>query len=125
MPGTLLILLIGLALKHYIADYLLQPRWLLAGKGDFTAIGGYVHAGIHVAGSFAVLLAAGIPLSAALPVLAVEFVVHYAIDFIKFRWGGAQHETSPRRFWAEHGLDQLLHQLTYVGMVYFALRAVV
>ena len=28
-----------------------------------------------------------------------------------------------QRFWAMHGLDQLLHQLTYAGMIYFAMLA--
>ena len=27
-------LLIGLEIKHYIADYFLQPGWILAGKGN-------------------------------------------------------------------------------------------
>ncbi len=49
-------LLIGLEIKHYVADYFLQPGWMLGGKGDFRKPGGYAHAGIHAALSFLVLL---------------------------------------------------------------------
>jgi len=123
VPETVLILFVGLELKHYIADYLLQPRWLLAGKGNLLSPGGYVHAGIHVAGSLLVLLLVGLPPGVLATILAAEFVLHYAIDFIKYRYGKADAHAAPWRFWALHGLDQLCHQLTYVGMVYAALRA--
>ena len=47
MFGLFFVLLVGLELKHYIADYFMQPGWILAGKGDFRKPGGYAHAGIH------------------------------------------------------------------------------
>ena len=125
MAETVLILFAGLEIKHYIADYLLQPKWLLGGKGSLTEPGGYVHAAIHVFGSLLVLLLVGVPLPAMAAILAAEFVVHYAIDFSKYRFGGGvQQQTAPWRYWALHGFDQLLHQLTYAGMLYFALRAI-
>lgn len=124
MAGTVLILLIGLELKHYVADYLLQPGWLLRGKGDFMMPGGYVHAGAHVVGSLPVLLVAGVPWPGLLAILAAEFVVHYAIDFVKYRYaGGVQAQSQPWLYWAIHGLDQLLHQLTYAAMIGFSLSA--
>ena len=124
MIVAVLILLAGLEIKHYIADYLLQPPWLLKGKGSFAAPGGYVHAGIHAAGSGIVLFAAQVPVAALLSIIAAEFVVHYLIDFLKYRYGsGVEASTSPWRYWALHGGDQLLHQLTYVAIVGFALTA--
>lgn len=124
MLGTVLILLAGLELKHYVADYLLQPRWLLRGKGSIVAAGGYVHAGIHVLGSLAVLVAARVPLGALLALLVAEFGVHYLIDYVKYRYfSGIRPEAMPARYWAVHGFDQLLHQLTYAGMIGFALLA--
>lgn len=124
MATTVLILFAGLEIKHYVADYLLQPPWLLRGKGSLTQIGGYLHAGIHVFGSLLVFLVAGIPLAAAAAILAGEFVVHYAIDYVKYRWlGGVEAHAQPWRYWALHGGDQLMHQLTYVAMTGFALAA--
>ena len=55
-------LLLGLQIKHFVADYLMQPGWILGGKGDLHKLGGYVHAGIHALFSVAVLLIFGTPL---------------------------------------------------------------
>ena len=55
-------LLIGLEIKHFIADYLMQPGWILGGKGDVMKLGGYAHAGIHGIFSVVVLLIFGTPL---------------------------------------------------------------
>ncbi|MBN9053789.1 MAG: DUF3307 domain-containing protein, partial [Rhizobiales bacterium] len=62
MVGLFFLLFIGLELKHYIADYFLQPGWMLGGKGDFRKTGGYAHAGVHAALTALVLLLAGTPL---------------------------------------------------------------
>jgi hypothetical protein len=118
------ILFIGLELKHYIADYFLQPGWMLAGKGDFRQPGGYVHAAIHAGLSLVVLLLAGTPLGLAALLFAVEFVVHYALDYAKIHYSAGVHiDARPRRFWALHGVDQVLHQLTYAAMIYWVLAA--
>jgi hypothetical protein len=117
-------LLIGLEIKHYIADYFLQPGWILAGKGDFRKIGGYAHAGIHAAFSVVVLLVFGTPPSVVAGLFAAEFVIHYGLDYAKIQYSMGVHvDTRPARFWALHGIDQLLHQLTYAGMIYVVLQA--
>jgi hypothetical protein len=115
-------LLIGLEVKHYIADYFLQPSWMLAGKGDFTKAGGYAHAGIHAAFTAVVLGVFMTPLSLIALIVAAEFVVHYALDFAKIHYSMGIHvDSRPRRFWALHGIDQLFHQLTYAAIIYVAL----
>jgi hypothetical protein len=124
--ATVLLLLVGLELKHFVADYLLQPTWLLVGKGDLLAPGGYLHAGIHVAGTLPILLLAQVAMPLLAMLLVAEFFIHYAIDFGKYRLGDkVDVMVTPARFWAVHGLDQLLHQLTYAGIVFFALSAAV
>ena len=53
----------------------------------------------------------------------MEFVVHFLIDRLKSgpryggRWVMAQ---SPKIFWILFGVDQLLHQMTYVGFIFVA-----
>ena len=122
MTGVLLVLIIGLQLKHCVADYFLQPGWMLAGKGDIGEPGGYAHAGIHAALSGVVLLVAGVGWTVLLALVAGEFVIHYVLDFSKIHYSRGVHvDTDPQRFWALHGLDQLGHQLTYAAMIYFAL----
>ena len=119
------LLLAGLELKHFIADYLTQTGWMIGGKGNLRAPGGYVHAGIHVLCSAVVLALLQVPALAIVELLAAEFVIHYAFDFAKVYYGsGVDPDQDPQRFWALHGLDQLFHQLTYLGMTYFALRAI-
>ena len=118
------VLFIGLEVKHYVADYFLQPGWMLGGKGDFRHPGGYAHAAVHVVLSGVVLLVAGTPVVTLALLLAAEYVVHYALDFSKIHYSRGVHvDTNPRRFWALHGVDQLTHQLTYAAMIFVVLQA--
>jgi hypothetical protein len=117
-------LLIGLELKHFVADYLMQPVWMLSGKGNIFHPGGYAHAAIHAALSLVVLLFAGTPFALAIALFAGEFVIHYGLDYSKIHYSEGVHMHSrPARFWALHGVDQLAHHLTYVAMIYLALKA--
>jgi hypothetical protein len=122
MLALFFILFVGLEVKHYIADYFLQPAWMLVGKGDLRHPGGYAHAGVHAALSAVVLLIAGTPLPILAALVLGEWVVHYVLDFSKIHYSRGVHvDTSPRRFWALHGVDQLTHQLTYAVMIYVVL----
>ncbi len=124
MAGVLFALLIGLELKHSLADYFIQPGWMVAGKGDIFHPGGYAHAGLHAGLSLLVLVAAGTPVALAAALCAAEFVLHYGLDYAKAHYAaGVDMQHRPRRFWALHGIDQLTHQLTYVAMIFVALRA--
>jgi hypothetical protein len=117
-------LLIGLELKHYLADYFMQPGWMLGGKGDLRKAGGYAHAGIHAGLSVVVLIVCGTPLWLVATLFAAEFVVHYGLDYAKIQYSRGVHvDTQPRRFWGLHGIDQLTHQLTYAAMMFVVLRA--
>ena len=114
-----LLLMLGLEAKHFLADYLLQFDWMIRGKGSFARAGGYVHAGIHVAGTVVILLVLAVPTGFVLLLAACEFVIHYLLDFSKANYG--DHVSSadePRKFWALNGLDQLFHHLTYIAMVW-------
>ena len=116
------LLFIGLELKHYVADYFLQPGWMLAGKGDFRQVGGYAHAGVHAGMSALVLLVAGTPWLTLAGLVVAEFIVHYLLDYSKIHYSRGVHvDTQPRRFWMLHGVDQITHQLTYGAMIYLVL----
>ncbi len=125
MQEFLLLVLIGFLLKHFVADYLLQFRWMIAGKGNIRAPGGYVHAAIHVLGSVIVLSLASVPVPVLLALLGAEFVIHYLLDYLKVHYGKEVSSTErPRLFWALNGFDQLMHHLTYVAMTYVVLLSV-
>ena len=116
-------LLLGFEVKHFIADYLLQPAWLLEGKGDLRKLGGYAHAAVHGAFSVIVLLLFGTPLWLTALLFIAEFIVHYVLDFAKIHYSrGVDIERDAARYWALHGVDQLLHQLTYAAMIYTVLK---
>ena len=115
-------LLVGLEVKHYIADYFLQPGWMLAGKGNLRQPGGYVHAAVHAALTGLVLLVCQVPLAVIGLVIVLEFALHYVLDFAKIHYSrGAHVDRQPALFWALHGLDQLFHQLTYAAIIYAVL----
>ncbi len=117
-------LMIGLEIKHCIADYFMQPGWILVGKGDFRLPGGYAHAGIHAALSVVILIVFATPLWLVAALFVAEFAVHYALDYAKIQYsGGVQADKQPRRYWGLHGVDQLAHQFTYAAMIYVAVRA--
>jgi hypothetical protein len=116
------LLLIGLNVKHFIADYLLQFPRMIAGKGNFRMAGGYLHAAIHVFGTACVLWLLAVTPQLIVAIVFAEFVIHYILDFAKVHYSAEISSSErPRAFWALNGLDQLLHQLTYVAIVYFAL----
>ncbi|RYE38578.1 MAG: DUF3307 domain-containing protein, partial [Hyphomicrobiales bacterium] len=83
MDSLLLGLLVWLQVKHFVADYLLQSRWMIAGKGHFDQPGGYIHAGIHIAGTAPALIYSGIGTGLVALLLLAEFVIHFTVDHLK------------------------------------------
>lgn len=124
MIWAVLVLFVGLELKHIVADYVLQPAWMVTGKGDLRDPGGYAHAGLHAVLTGVVLLATGVPLLPLAGIVVLEFVIHYALDYAKLRYSaGVSSAAEPSRYWRLHGLDQAGHQLTYAVIIYLALLA--
>jgi hypothetical protein len=118
-----LFVLIGLEIKHFIADYTLQFDWMIKGKGSFAQIGGYVHAGIHAAGTMILFLLLGIPMITIALFAVAEFVVHYLLDFAKAHVGDeVSSREQPRKFWLLNGLDQFFHHLTYIVITYLLVQ---
>jgi len=123
--GMLLLLFCLLQIKHMFADFYLQTRRMLTGRGEYWHMGRAQHAGVHAVGSVIAFAVVGAPVLFILAVVAVEWVLHYHIDY----WKG-QHcdrkelDPSKAAFWRATGADQAMHQLTYVAMawawVYFA-----
>lgn len=118
--ASLCLLLITLLLvKHFIWDFYFQPPYMWKNKGTFGHPGGILHSGIHAASSFSILVWWTSPLFALFFSL-FEFSIHYLTDFAKMNinrshgWACNTHD----QFWQLTGLDQLIHQLTYIIMVY-------
>jgi hypothetical protein len=111
--GALTFWMVVLAIKHVIADFVLQTSWIATGKDAKTgwALPLLVHCAIHGALALAILLA----LAPRLWFLAiVDFVVHLIIDrakgFCVSNFNVTQQES--QWFWWLIGIDQALHHLT-------------
>lgn len=125
MTSDILLIGIGaLLIKHYIADYLLQTKYMLQNKRKYGHLGGIYHAATHMVASVPVLLGLGAGLWMVLGLIALEGILHYHID-----WGKEQAQSKLRvkiervEYWYLFGLDQVLHHLTYVLILWVLLRA--
>ncbi len=117
MELTVLWILGGLQLKHFFADYMLQWPAMIRDKCHLDRPGGYIHAGIHVAGTLVVLVALGIAWSVIWKLLVAEFVIHLLTDYFKAKYSSTRkHSVSSGAYWTAHGFDQLIHHLTYVAL---------
>ena len=118
-----LILVLLLFTKHFIVDFPLQNRFQWSNKGTYLHPGGILHSGLHGLGTYFCFVWFA-PL-AAIYLSIIDFVLHYHIDWTKMNlnskmgWGPNTHE----QFWWLLGLDQFLHALTYIGLVYLVTGA--
>jgi hypothetical protein len=110
--------LLAFQIKHLLCDFILQTKSQAVNKSFYGHIGGVSHAAIHALFTVPVLLIlTRSPVMIAV-VAAGEFVLHYHIDWLKARtervrgWRETDHI-----YWAAFGVDQFLHQATYIAIV--------
>lgn len=110
--GALTFWMVIFAIKHVIADFILQTSWMATGKDAKSgwALPLLVHCAIHGALALAILLA----LAPRLWVLAVvDFALHLVIDRAKgFCVANFRVTQESQWFWWLIGIDQALHHLT-------------
>lgn len=118
------ILFLLFQLKHFVFDWLYQPPYQYLNKGKFGHWGGIVHSLQHAMPTLLILhYFCGIPFGFAAALSGVEFVIHYMMDFMKVNtnklmgWGPTTSE-----WWFRFlGFDQMIHQLTYLWLIFVAL----
>lgn len=124
-PELLLITL--LIIKHFICDFLFQTNWMAFNKGTYGHLGGLAHAGVHMLGTFFVLISfiqitlLFLDPTVFLSIIAVEASIHYHTDWFKM-WLNKKKNWQPgtsSKFWISLGFDQLIHYLNYVGIVWY------
>ena len=117
--GVLLVLLCLLQIKHMLGDYFLQTRMMLDGRDQYAHLGRFLHAGVHATGSFIAFLVIGAPVAFIVPLVLAEWAVHFHIDWWKGRHTSDQNLTpADAGYWRASGVDQALHQLTYIAMIW-------
>lgn len=120
---TILWLLFGFATKHFFIDFPLQVPFHYKNKGTYGHMGGIAHAGLHAMGTFVVFALAEVSFGMMLLLSLIDGILHYHIDWAKMNinrikgWTATTHE----EFWWLVGLDQYLHALTYIMLIWIAI----
>jgi len=116
----ILALLTLLQIKHWYADFKIQTYMQTVKKGVWLDPIGISHTVDHIWCSLVALfvfsLLFPINVSLIIPIVFVEGILHYTIDFTKVKYG-CKDNTKPL-FWNQFGLDQLAHQICYMAMAY-------
>ncbi len=119
--------------KHFICDFPIQIQtpWMFLNKGIYGHLGGIAHAAIHMSASYPILVV--FMMLSPLPedylrqdlglfygLLLFEGLVHYHMDWFKMWWVGRKgyYPDVHPQFWTWLGIDQMVHYLTYVVMVW-------
>ena len=114
--GALTLWMVAFAVKHVIADFVLQTSWMATGKDAKTgwALPLLVHCAIHGVLAIAVLLV----LAPRFWFLGLaDFALHLIIDRAKGFCVSTFNVTMDHQwFWWLIGIDQALHHLTGFGL---------
>ncbi|WP_147108761.1 DUF3307 domain-containing protein [Tateyamaria sp. syn59] len=117
-----LVLLFLLQVKHLFADFYLQTPRMLANRAVYMHFGRLQHAGLHAVGSLVAMVLVGVPVWLGFVVAIAEWIAHFHIDWGKGWWSEhTGHDPSQGGFWRAFGLDQAVHQWTYLVMVWAVL----
>lgn len=117
-------MIVLLQTKHFFIDYVFQPPYMHKNKGTYGHLGGIFHAVLHAAATYILLtivyfdsMYTDINSIIAMAVI-LEFISHYHIDYFKVKLNKMFKMTyDDEIFWRLQGLDQLLHQLTYIAVI--------
>ena len=117
---TVLLAIAVLLFKHWVADFLLQTVYQVKNKGRYGHPGGLLHSATHVLCTLPVFVLLAPPsLQFGLGLLAAEYVFHYHVDWTKEQLNKALSlKPDMSGFWYLLGLDQLVHGLTYVTIIW-------
>lgn len=117
MMTIALLTLVFLQIKHWYIDFVDQNQAEIQHKGIYGHWLGISHSAKHGIGTAtAVGLTCGPSYWPASILLGIiDAVIHYHVDWIKKNWG--EPDNKKPTFWAHFGLDQMAHQLTYIGIV--------
>jgi type III secretory pathway component EscU len=113
MISVLFSILVLLQIKHWYIDFVNQSDIEVTHKGIYLDWLGMKHSVKHGLATF-IIFWFFTWMEVSLIIGIIDFLFHYHIDYIKMRFGNRDVKT--KEFWAQLGLDQLAHQLTYIGI---------
>ena len=110
--------LLLLQIKHYICDFVIQTPYQFMNKGIYGHPGGIIHSGTHALTTIVVFLVITPSFALGAAIVIGEFIIHYHVDWTKEQTLRRRKWVFPQsKFWWVFGLDQFLHQFTYLGIV--------
>jgi hypothetical protein len=118
----ILFLVAALFTKHAVVDFPMQVPYHYLNKGTYGHPGGILHAAFHGIATALVFWVVVDPHTAVWMGI-LDMVFHYHIDWAKMNlnkklgYGPTTHE----QFWWLLGLDQWLHAMTYVGLIWLVM----
>lgn len=121
MTTAIVFLLVLLQLKHWYVDFVDQSMEEVISKGIYGDGPGIAHSAKQGIGTLlAILCVTGSQyFGYAMILAAIDFAVHYHIDWSKININKRfNYTTNDPQFWMWLGLDQMLHQLTYIGIIW-------
>lgn len=110
------VLLILLQIKHFFVDFVISGKYMTrrASKTGWL-LPLALHSGAHGAATLVLLIGPGYIIHQTwliVAMAAVDTVAHFTIDMLRSRL--FEYNVFQPSYWAVHGLDQLLHGITYV-----------
>ena len=117
----ILAVLVLLQIKHWYIDFVDQSMEEVVSKGIYGDAAGINHSAKQAIGTFfAVLMVTGWPYIAWAGIIsAIDFALHYHIDWAKINLNKKYNYTvKDTAFWIWLGFDQMLHQLTYLFIIW-------
>ena len=117
MMTTIFLLLALLGIKHFLADFVFQYDYMVRERGVYGAVGGVHHSLYHAVFTMFILLFVIGDAYLSIGLALADGVAHYHIDWAKQQLN-RNLTMKDDRWWTLMGLDQCLHYLTYVGIIY-------
>lgn len=116
MFDMLYLILIGLFVKHWYVDFVIQTQAEVENKGTYGHYDGVMHSAKHGFFTAVIFGSAFGNIATGLMMGFIDFVLHYHIDYVKMRFGTRDMYT--KAFWTQFGADQLAHALTYILLLW-------
>jgi hypothetical protein len=118
MFKAVFLLLILLQIKHWYIDFVNQSIEEVNHKGVYLNWLGVKHSLKQGLGTtLCLLIVTGWGYATFCLILGViDFLLHYHIDWCKMNYGNR--DIQDPKFWNHLGLDQMAHQITYIGIAW-------
>lgn len=112
----LLALIAVFQIKHFLADYIWQGRYML---GKFKDSGWCkplsAHCGVHFAMTFLIVIY-HLPIEWAIGLAVLDFMIHFTVDRVKVVVSKGYDSSKDKEFWWCLGADQMAHHFTHYAL---------